>query len=70
MIQIKDINIGLKGVRISKKKEKTRLEFLKEFSKLSDYEKFLNNKVLPQNKNAWYWSFFKSIDEGHQYFKY
>ncbi len=67
MIQI-DENINHENIKIGTK-EATRLEYLKEFSKLLDHEKFLNNKVLPQNKNAWYWNLFRKMDEEVRYFK-
>ena len=51
MIQIE--NVSLESIKIHKTKEMTRLEYLKEFSKLSDQEKLLNNKV--QEKNALFW---------------
>ena len=68
MIQIENVN--LEGGKIHKKKHASRLEYLKGFSKLPKQEQFLNNKVLPQNKNAWYWNFFRKIDDDRRYFKY
>jgi len=70
MIQIDEGNIDHDIIKILKTKETTRLEYLKEFAKLSDKEKFLHNQVLPQNKNAWYWNFFRKMDEDCRYFKY
>jgi len=70
MIQINAENNSLESVRILKTEEITRLEYLKEFSKLPDKEKFLNNKVLPQNRNVWYWNIFRKMDEDCRYFKY
>ncbi len=67
MIKIEDIN--LEGGKIHKKKKGSRLEYLKRFSKLCNQEKFLNNEVLPQNKNAWYWNLFRKLDEEIRYFK-
>ena len=66
MIQIE--NVSLESIKIHKTKEMTRLEYLKEFSKLSDQEKFLNNKV--QEKNALFWNIFRRMDEDFRYFKY
>ena len=68
MIQINAENTNLESVKIHKTKEMTRLEYLKEFSKLSDQEKFLNNKV--QEKNALFWNIFRRMDEDFRYFKY
>jgi len=70
MIQIDEGNINHESVKIQKINEANRLEYLKKFSKLTDKEKFFNNKVLPQNKNAWYWNFFRKMDEDYRYFKY
>ena len=70
MIQIDEGNINSSSVDILKTNQKSRLEYLKEFAKLTDKEKFLHNKVLPQNKNAWYWNFFRKMDEDCRYFKY
>lgn len=70
MIQINDGNFRPESAKIPKMIEATRLEYLKKFAKLTDKEKFLNNKVLPQNKNAWYWNFFRKMDEDCRYFKY
>ena len=66
MIQIE--NVSLESIKIHKTKEMTRLEYLKEFSKLSDQEKLLNNKV--QEKNALFWNIFRRMDEDFRYFKY
>ena len=68
MIQINAENTSLESIKIHKTKEMTRLEYLKEFSKLSDQEKFLNNKV--QEKNALFWNIFRRMDEDFRYFKY
>ena len=70
MIQIDEGNISNESVKIQKINEANRLDYLKEFSKLSDKEKFLSNKVLPQNKNAWFWNIFRKMDEDCRYFKY
>ena len=68
MIQINAENNNLESIKIHKTKEMTRLEYLKEFSKLSDQEKFLNNQV--QEKNALFWNIFRRMDEDFRYFKY
>ena len=68
MIQIDEGNIKPEGARIPKTKEINRLEYLKEYAKLTDKEKFLNNKV--QEKNALFWNIFRKMDEECRYFKY
>ena len=70
MIQIDEGNVNPGSFDILNRKKKTRLEYLKEFAKLPDKEKFLLNQVLPQNKNAWYWNIFRKMDEDCRYFKY
>ncbi len=69
MIQLDGEN-GMSGSEKIHEIKEARLEDLKEFSKLPDQEKFLNNNVLPQDKNAWFWNTFRRIDEECRYFKY
>jgi hypothetical protein len=57
-------------IKFAKKKSQIKISALTEFSKLSDYEKILANKVPTDQRNAWFWNAFRKIDEEVRYFKY